>query len=128
MLSNGFFELIACEGPHSSTVMSVTCWHVWEARNDARNNQAEPHPFRLAMKIKAYVDILVQFCFKSKSAIRREVVASVPRWSSPNSVCMNMDAALFPDERRMGWGVVLRDHTGVFIHFCCEGLPELPAP
>ena len=44
------------------------------------------------------------------------------------TVCMHVDAALFPTEGRMGWGAVLRDHQGAFILSCSEGLMEFPDP
>jgi hypothetical protein len=55
-----------------------------------------------------------------------------PRWEPPPEgwCCLNVDAALFPGENRMGWRAVLRDHTGKFLS-CSEGMqglhvPELP--
>lgn len=53
-----------------------------------------------------------------------------PRWSPPpdDMVCMHVDAALFPSDRSMGWGTVLRDHQGNFLLSCMEGLAGLPEP
>jgi hypothetical protein len=95
------FNFIPRECPLSSTVMAVTCWHIWEARNDAQNNQSDLLPMCVALKIKAYVDMLIQFCFKTKPAKLRETTASTPRWSSPpaGSVCMNVDTALICSPR-----------------------------
>jgi ribonuclease HI len=41
---------------------------------------------------------------------------------------MNVNAALFPDDHRMGWGAVLRDHNGAFILSVSEGVPGFPTP
>jgi ribonuclease HI len=124
------FDFIPHEGPLSSTVIAVTCWHIWEAHNDARNNQSDLLPARVALKIKAYVDMLIQFCFKTKPAKQRETTSSAPRWSPPPAglVCINVDAALFPNEHRIGWDAVLRDHTGAFISSCSEGLSDFHDP
>jgi ribonuclease HI len=43
-------------------------------------------------------------------------------------VSINIDAALFPSESRMGWGVVARDHTGAFILSYSEGSEGMPMP
>jgi hypothetical protein len=42
-------------------------------------------------------------------------------------VYMQVDAALFPPERRMGWGAVLRDHNGGFILCYNDGIDEFPS-
>jgi ribonuclease HI len=39
-----------------------------------------------------------------------------------------VDAALFPNENRMGWGAVIRDHLGNFVLAASEGLQRCPAP
>jgi hypothetical protein len=44
------------------TVLAVTIWHIWEARNDARNNATEPSCCRVAEKIKAYAERLCSTC------------------------------------------------------------------
>jgi hypothetical protein len=58
------------------------------------------------MKIKDYIDMLLQFDFKSKDANKHEASTPVPRWSPPpaDPVCMNAEAALFPNEHHLGWG------------------------
>jgi hypothetical protein len=51
------FDLIAREGPlygHGGYVLASA-----GGRNDARNNPVELHPYRVVLKIKAYVDMLV---------------------------------------------------------------------
>jgi hypothetical protein len=42
-----------------ATVLAVGCWHIWNARNDARNNQENPDPTRTSLRITAYVDMIV---------------------------------------------------------------------
>jgi hypothetical protein len=41
------FDLIAREGPLLSTVMAITCYHIWEAHNDARNDHSDPLQIRV---------------------------------------------------------------------------------
>jgi hypothetical protein len=38
------------------------------------------------------------------------------------------DVALFSDERHMGWGVVIQDHTHAFLLSCSEGGAGYHAP
>jgi hypothetical protein len=49
----------------------------------------------------------------------------VPKATLAGSVCMNVDAALFPNEHHIGWGAVLHDRTRAFILSCSEGLSGL---
>jgi hypothetical protein len=41
-----------------ATTLAVTLWHIWEARNEARNSNAKPNPIRTCGKILAYVDLI----------------------------------------------------------------------
>jgi hypothetical protein len=42
-----------------ATILAVGCWYIWNARNDARNNQENPDPTRTSLRITAYVDMIV---------------------------------------------------------------------
>ncbi|XP_051212022.1 uncharacterized protein [Lolium perenne] len=96
-----------------TTAFAVTCWQIWEARNDARNGRVCLQPARLACNIMVYVDSIVKFCHKS-SPSKRCVSPSKPSWSPPpiGTVCVNVDAAVFKAENLDGWGAVIRDHHG----------------
>jgi hypothetical protein len=75
------------------------------------------------------VDNIVQFCFKSSSAKRCES-SSTQAWIPPPAglVCVNVDAAVFAAEHRMGLGVVIRDHLGDLKLACSEGIPVITSP
>jgi hypothetical protein len=129
------FEFLKRDSDRGATVLAVTCWYVWEARNDTRNNEVQLHPLRVASKVVAYVEMIMNSCFKtnvpnSASATRDATNTMVPRWIPPPAgwICVNVDAALFPAERRMGWGAVFRDHKGAFILSCSEGFTGFPTP
>jgi ribonuclease HI len=96
-----------------ATTFAVTCWQIWEARNDARNGRVCLQPARLTSNILVYVDSIVKFCYKS-SPPKRCVSPSVPTWSPPpvGTVCVNVDAAVFKAKNLDGWGAVIRDHLG----------------
>ena len=53
--------------------MVVTIWHIWEARNDVRNNDVRMHPWRVAEKALAYIDFFVQNCGRISIVIRRDI-------------------------------------------------------
>jgi hypothetical protein len=99
--------------PVQATALAVTSWHIWDARNDAKNGISQLHPFWLANKIKVYVENIIQHCYKP-SAPKRCESPSVLKWTPPpcGQVCVNVDAAIFHSDNRMGWGAVWRDHTG----------------
>ena len=56
--------------------MVVTIWHIWEARNDVRNNDVRMHPRRVAEKALAYIDFIVQNCGRTAFAIRGDTLVS----------------------------------------------------
>jgi ribonuclease HI len=57
-------------------------------------------------------------------------MTSTPRWSPPpkGTVYINVDAALFPPTRRMGIGVVIRNHSGDCLTACSELQDEVTMP
>jgi hypothetical protein len=107
------FEFLANATELEATVLAVGCWYIWEARNDARNNRGHPDPTRTSVKILAYIDMIIQQCFKAKPSNRRETDVA-PRWSPPppGVVLVNSDVALFADCRQMAMGAVFRDSEG----------------
>ena len=65
-------------------------------------------------KIKAYVEFIIMHSFSSTTSIRRETLKSNQKWSPPpdGSVLINVDAAIFSQSARAGFGVVICDHRG----------------
>jgi hypothetical protein len=66
------------------------------------------HPSTMATHIKAYIDVIIDYVFKTKSNHIREPSSSL-LWVSPPAgmVLINVDAALFASSRCMGAGVVI---------------------
>ena len=97
-----------------SMIMAVAIWHIWENRNAYRNGEALNHPRRVVGKIKAYVEFINMHSFSSTTSIRRETLKSNQSWSPPSEGLMlvNVDAAIFSQSARAGFGVVIRDHRG----------------
>ena len=124
------FDFLSREKALNSTVLAITCWHIWEARNDVRNNATCLQPERVAVKITAYVDLVMQNCFKFQSKPTKQANLQARSWTPPPEGMLSMcvDAALFPLLRRMGWGAVLRDHDGKVILSCSESLDGCPSP
>jgi ribonuclease HI len=124
------FDFLRRESGIHATVLAATCWHIWQARNDIRNNEVVLHPARVASQILAYVEMIVTFLFKAPKPDKVTGVIPGPRWCPPPTgvVAVNVDAALFPAARRMGWGAVLRDHCGAFVLCVREGLEVFPTP
>jgi hypothetical protein len=88
------------------------------------------HPTQVSSKVLAYADMILNLASRCKKAKNRVVEVAVPRWVTPPEgwVCVNVDAAIFPADQRIGWGAVVRDHTGAFLLSCRENLAGLPAP
>jgi hypothetical protein len=123
------FEFLVKASLIQATTLAATCWHIWEARNDARNEKRLIDPTTLVGKISAYVENIVQFCFKP-SPERRCDSSSKSHWTPPpeGRVCVNVDASFFHTEQRMGWGAVIRDHTGALKLACHEGIDGVYSP
>jgi hypothetical protein len=124
-----FDVLERCSGIQT-TAITLTFWHLWEARNDARNNEGIIHPRRIVEKIKAYVDMVVLHCFKNPRASRCESSSSPLKWTPPpaGTILMNVDAAIFASSRRMGIGAVILDHRGECLAGFSDHLPEVTTP
>jgi hypothetical protein len=103
--------------------LAVTCWHIWEARNNTRNGRGHLHPIRVASKIKAYVDNIVEFYYKQPT-VKRCVSMASSKWTPPlaGSLCVNVDAMVFSADHRMGMRMVVRDHSGTLKFSCSEGI------
>uniref|UniRef100_A0ACD5VPF8 Uncharacterized protein n=1 Tax=Avena sativa TaxID=4498 RepID=A0ACD5VPF8_AVESA len=110
------FEFIDNATDVEATSLAVGFWHIWDARNDVRKNQAHPNPEQTSARILAYIDLIIQNCFKAKPGIRRETSQST-RWSlpPPGVVLVNSDVALFSECRCMAMGAVLLESTGTCI-------------
>uniref|UniRef100_A0A8I6YGG0 RNase H type-1 domain-containing protein n=1 Tax=Hordeum vulgare subsp. vulgare TaxID=112509 RepID=A0A8I6YGG0_HORVV len=110
----------------AATVLVVTCWHIWDARNKLREENINQHPSSLALKIKAYVDMIVEHLFITKTNHRREP-STTTSWVPPpaGKVMINVDVALFTNARSMGAGVMTREHSGSCIVCCGIGVPEV---
>jgi hypothetical protein len=107
------FDFLSQATEVEATVLAVSCWNIWETRNDVRNNRGQADPKRTGVRVLAYVDMIIQHCYQSDTGIRREPKSPL-RWSPPppGVVLVNVDAALFADRRRMAMGAVIRDHDG----------------
>jgi hypothetical protein len=92
-------------------------WHIWDARNKLYEEGIMAHPNSVAAKVKAYVEMILVHLYKPIPNHRRESSSSTAKWTSPpvGTVLLNVDATIFSDTRRMGAGVVARDHTGAFL-------------
>uniref|UniRef100_A0ACD5Y4F7 Uncharacterized protein n=1 Tax=Avena sativa TaxID=4498 RepID=A0ACD5Y4F7_AVESA len=123
------FDFLSRPKDLESTTLAVGCWHIWEARNDVRNNQVVPNPKQTSLRAVAYIDMIQQNCFKPTPVTRR-VTTQPQKWSPPppGKVLVNVDPALFADRRCMAMGAVLRDHNGSFILAASEPLVGFSTP
>lgn len=97
-----------------SMIMAVAIWHIWDNRNNIRNGESLVHPSRVLGKIKAYIDFICLHSFSSNGSDRRDTSKSTQKWSPPPKGLMlvNVDAAIFTQSGRAGFGIVIRDNQG----------------
>jgi hypothetical protein len=83
------FNFLANANEVEATTLAVGCWHIWEAQNDARNNQVIPNPSHTSARITAYVNLLIQHCFKTKSGYRLGTNQATPlqEWGKVPTAC-----------------------------------------
>jgi ribonuclease HI len=107
----------------------VTFWHIWDARNKLREEGGTVNPLNIAVKIKAYVELILTDRSKPSHGHRRETSRAVS-WSPPpeGMLQLNVDAAIFASSARMGAGAVLRDQMGVFIAGIGDSSPDVSNP
>ena len=103
-------------------IFAVAVWHIWENRNSCRNGEVLPHPTRVAGRTKAYIDFILLNSNRLAGSNRRETSTSVQKWFPPPEglLMINVDAAIFSESGRAGFGVVMRDHQGL-VRAACRG-------
>jgi hypothetical protein len=91
------FEFLACSSDLQVTTLTVGFWHIWDARNKARNSDVKPDPCRTGGKILVYVDLIKQNLFKTVSEYRCVSTSSTTTWTPPPSgtVLVSAKAAIF---------------------------------
>lgn len=125
-----WFDALDRLSPMQATVLAVSVWHIWEARNTARNGDDHVQPTCVAMKILAYVDLIRQHCYDPDIQHRRDNICFPDRWSppSPGTILINFDAAVFPGLQKVGVGIVIRDHRGACLVACSQPLLGTATP
>jgi hypothetical protein len=124
------FDFLSRSTERECMIMMVTIWHLWLARNDARNDAPMRHPHTIVQQIKAYVEMIEMHLYDQNPSTRREPNSSRARWAPPpeGTICVNVDAALFTSSRQMGTGVVIRNHNGECLLACSELRDEVTSP
>jgi hypothetical protein len=56
------------------TVMAVTTWHLWLARNSIRNGELMKHPHAVAAQVKAYVEMIELHVVSPNPSTRRDTI------------------------------------------------------
>jgi hypothetical protein len=114
------FDFLCRSSDLQTTVLAVVFWHIWVARNEARNLDVKPNPSRTSVKILAYVDLIKEHLYKPNL---KHMCVSNPTttiWTPPlqGTVLINIDAAIFEAAECVGVGVVMRDHRGTCLVAC----------
>jgi hypothetical protein len=124
------FEFLSRSAARDLTLLAVAFWFLWETRNGVRNGDNMKHPRALAEQIKAYTDMIELHLRKPASSNRCESSISEDKWTPPpaDKVLVNVDAALFSSTKRMGVGVVIRNHIGECLAACSELIQDVTTP
>jgi hypothetical protein len=89
-------EFLSSSDKLNATILAVTFWHLWDARNKLREDGGTVHPATVAGKITAYVDLILNNLTMQEPDHRRETSRAVS-WSPPPEgiIQVNVDAAIF---------------------------------
>ncbi|XP_071680193.1 uncharacterized protein [Lolium perenne] len=123
------YPVFCNKGRTKITAAITAMWHIWDARNKAREGEGVLHPTSLAAKVNAYIEMILVHLYKSATNHRREL-SSGAKWVPPpeGTVLVNVDAAIFSASKQMGAGIVARDHTGNCIAACGERSDNVVTP
>jgi hypothetical protein len=58
------FDYLAASTEEEAMTMTITLWHIWEARNGVRKGEGQLHPHCIVGKIQAYVDMVLLHNYK----------------------------------------------------------------
>jgi hypothetical protein len=76
------FERLNSCTDREATILAISLWHIWEARNVVRKGEKEIHPHCVVEKIMAYVEMVLQHMVFTHNPNRCD--SSKPkRWSPP---------------------------------------------
>uniref|UniRef100_A0A0A8XVJ3 Reverse transcriptase zinc-binding domain-containing protein n=1 Tax=Arundo donax TaxID=35708 RepID=A0A0A8XVJ3_ARUDO len=123
------FDFLARSTEQEATILAISFWRIWEARNGMRNGDGVVHPHCIAGKILAYGDMVLMHLYES--AISNRCDPPHPkRWAPPREgwVMVNVDAAVFAKPDRMGIGIVIRDHNSCFLVACRQTIEGITVP
>jgi hypothetical protein len=123
------FDFLSKCSSQAATALAVTVWHLWDVRNKVREEGGPVNPSSVALRIKAYIDMILTHLAKQATSPRHEDYSVVP-WTPPpaGNLLINVDAALFSSSKSMGAGVVIRDHNGDCVAACCNSFPNVIIP
>jgi len=110
-------------------LLAIAFWHIWEARNERRNGETDLHPWCWVERIIAYGDMVMLHYYQSFTSNRCEST-SPNHWTPPPEgwIMVNVDAAIFERENRMGLGLVVRNHNGDFLAALTQGIDKITNP
>jgi hypothetical protein len=58
------FDFLLRSSDREATILAVTIWHVWEARNATRNEAIYHHSCVSVAKVRAYVEMILTHLYK----------------------------------------------------------------
>lgn len=96
-------------------LLLTTCWSIWGARNQKVWENTTPNHRTILSDAKTYLDAWRDLHCKTKAMNK---VSRQESWKKPpeGMLKLNVDAAMDKDSKATGFGFVLRDSNGDFVH------------
>ena len=113
-----FFKLIKTQNKEVIGKISVVLWAIWIQRNNWYWNGSHESTARTVyLALEFLFDwISIQESAKTVSQVIPSPVQQHWQRPLPGFVKCNIDAAVFREEGKSSWGIVVRDSQGLFLH------------
>lgn len=106
-------ERIWAQCTRNGTIAIILLWLWWGERNRVREGEQRRTAAELAFMATAQTEEFLKIHQKEK----KQKLGAPGKWSKPDMGVMkiNSDGAFDPNNRKGGWGFIIRDHLGMVI-------------
>ena len=122
-----FFKLIKTQDKEAIGKISDVLWAIWIQRNNRYwNNSHESAAKTVYLALEFLFDwISIQDSTKTSNQVIHFPVQQ--HWQQPLTgfVKCNIDTAVFQEEGKSSWGIVVRDSQGLFLHAASRVVNDL---
>ncbi|XP_060959373.1 uncharacterized protein LOC133030597 [Cannabis sativa] len=109
-----FFNITSCNTTEVVREVAMVGWKIWAVRNDLVWNEKTCSAIEVVRSARVVLDQWKNAQSQKMGALLIDDINNVSeRWRKPllNMVKINVDGAIFQEENKFGFGLVVRDHS-----------------